>query len=1287
MPVHFADFLLRGQLLRGQLLRGQEPRGQALRGQARGRLVALATALALAASANVPATVVAAAGSAANPGPSTAAPSDSAGSATYEALCPALPAPYASCASLRRTDVAAVVAPQPGTGPNGVVRPAIVPGGYAPADLQNAYGLPASGGHGRTVAIVDAYDNPNAAADLAVYRDQFGLPACTEASGCFRKVDQRGGTGYPAFNSGWAGEIVLDLDMVSAACPDCKILLVEADSAMSNDLGAGVDTAVAMGAAAVSNSYTSYEWSSETAQDQHYNHPGVIITASTGDRGYQDGVAYPAASPYVVAVGGTRLVRDSGARGWAETVWSNSLAQGTGSGCSSFEPKPYWQTDSACPRKTTSDISAVADPNTGVAVYDSHAGGWAIYGGTSASSPIVAAAAILTGNPAPGSYASRLIYARSANLWDVTAGANGICGSYLCQAVAGYDGPTGLGTPNGTRALAPDVIDLGAGARTTCALTSAGTISCWGFGGAGATSAPTGTYVALSTGDSHSCAIAASGALRCWGDNSFGQSSPPAGSYRSVSAGGNATCAISTGRALHCWGDASHGVTSPPAGTYVSVAVGLSHACAIDTDAGLRCWGDNSHGQAAAPGGSYIAVAAGRYFTCALTSSAAATCWGDNSHSQLSEASGRSLDLDAGANGACVVKLTGAVACWGDNGKGQSAAPAVVAARVASGDSHACAYLATTVKCWGGNADGQSVPLFATTSLPAAGIGSAYATDVTLATSVVPAPAFSVTAGALPGGFAISAAGHLTGTAAATGTYTFTVTASNGIAPKASQELTLIVADHPAPGAPTAVSAVASNGRAVVTWGAPEPNGGAAVTGYTVTSSPPSAGCAMTPSKTCTVAGLSNHTLYTFSVTATNADGTGPAATSSATPLTGATYFPVAPSRLVDSRAGTRLGLSASLVSGTPAQFVVVNRSADPLLNVPANAVAVTGNLTVTNQGSKGYLTLTPAKPVGTPSTSTLNFPTGDNRANALTIPLRDGKLWVTFVGSPGARADVVFDVTGYFVPNATGATFVSVSPNRLVDSRAGTRLGLAASLRSGTAAVFTVTNRDFGDATRNIPANATAVTGNLTVTRQSSKGYFSLTPAKPVGTPTTSMLNFPKGDNRANALTIPLGGGRLWVTFVGSPGATADVIFDVTGYFVANASGGSYVALTPSRLVDSRAGTRIGLGKSLDSGTPARFTVVNRSTDPSLKVPSGAIAVTGNLTVTNQSSNGYLALTPADPGGTPTTSTLNFPIGDNRANALTVPLSSTGTLWVTFIGTAGAHSDVVFDVTGYFAP
>ncbi len=323
------------------------------------------------------------------------------------------------------------------------------PRGYGPADLQSAYGLPsATGGSGQTIAIVDAYDYPSAEADLAVYRAQYGLPPCTTANGCFRRVDQTGGTKYPRTNCGWAQEMALDLDMASATCPNCKIILVEASSASLANLGAAVDTAARLGATVISNSYGGGE-SSSVATDTHYNHPGVAITVSSGDNGY--GVQYPASSPYVTAVGGTSLTNTGS--GWTETTWS-----GAGSGCSSYNTKPAWQTDTGCAKRTVADVSAVADPNTGVAVYDSFrckgSAGWMVFGGTSVAAPVIAGVYALAGNSSSAAYPSSLAYSHTSALNDVTAGSNGTCGgSYLCTAGAGYDGPTGLGTPNGTGAF------------------------------------------------------------------------------------------------------------------------------------------------------------------------------------------------------------------------------------------------------------------------------------------------------------------------------------------------------------------------------------------------------------------------------------------------------------------------------------------------------------------------------------------------------------------------------------------------------------------------------------------------------------------------------------------------------------------------------------------------------------------------------------------------------------------------------------------------------------------
>ena len=332
-------------------------------------------------------------------------------------------------------------------------------GGYGPADLQSAYALPSgTAGAGQTVAIVDAFDDPKAESDLATYRSTYGLPACTTANGCFKKVNQSGTQGsYPSGDQGWAVEISLDLDMVSAACPQCHILLVEASSNANANLYAAVDTAARLGATEISNSYGGSESSSDPSTNAHYNHPGIPITVSSGDSGY--GVEYPAASPYVTAVGGTTLKKATNARGWSESAWS-----GAGSGCSAYEAKQSWQTDGGCAKRTVADVSAVADPNSGVNVYDSDCSGlnrllgncfsgWGVVGGTSASAPIIASVYALAGNGASVTYGS-FPYSHATALNDVTSGSNGSCsGSYLCTSVAGFDGPTGLGTPNGTGAF------------------------------------------------------------------------------------------------------------------------------------------------------------------------------------------------------------------------------------------------------------------------------------------------------------------------------------------------------------------------------------------------------------------------------------------------------------------------------------------------------------------------------------------------------------------------------------------------------------------------------------------------------------------------------------------------------------------------------------------------------------------------------------------------------------------------------------------------------------------
>jgi subtilase family serine protease len=320
------------------------------------------------------------------------------------------------------------------------------PTGYAPVQFRTGYALPSStNGKGQTIAIVDAYNDPNIEKDLGVYSSHYGLVPCTTANGCFKKVNQTGGTSYPNNNSGWSLEISLDVEIAHATCPNCKILLVEATSNSFSNLLAAESYAIAH-STVVSNSWGGGEYSGQITADSVFNHIGRPITFSAGDNGY--GAEYPASSQYVTAVGGTTLILNSNNTYRSESVWS-----GSGSGCSAYEPKPTWQKDSGCIRRTVADVAADANPKTGASVYDSvpyqGVSGWFQVGGTSLSSPLIASVYALAGNAAStvdGSYP----YSHGSALHDVTSGSNGICGgSYLCTGKTGYDGPTGKGTPNG----------------------------------------------------------------------------------------------------------------------------------------------------------------------------------------------------------------------------------------------------------------------------------------------------------------------------------------------------------------------------------------------------------------------------------------------------------------------------------------------------------------------------------------------------------------------------------------------------------------------------------------------------------------------------------------------------------------------------------------------------------------------------------------------------------------------------------------------------------------------
>lgn len=388
------------------------------------------------------------------------------GAADVRPVCGPVRPGYVRCFAMMRTDVrggfglrgpAARAAGETGAATS-------PPAGYGPAALRSAYKLPATGGTGQTVAIIDAGDDAKAETDLGIYRKTYGLPACTTANGCFTKVNEDGQASPLPYNQGWGGEISLDLDMVSAACSSCHILLVEANTPFSGDMATAVNTAATLGADEISNSYGNEEQETMRPYEAAYSHRGVAILVASGDFGYSLIPNFPANLQTVIAVGGTTLTRaPSTPRGWQETAWGGANTvpgDGSGSGCSAWIAKPAWQHDPDCPGRMVVDVAADADPHPGVATYDGNDGyGWIVEGGTSAGSPFLAGVIALAGNPGAFPNASYL-YAHASRLYDITKGTSvaypfgdDCGGDYLCNAEPGYDGPTGNGTPHGIGAF------------------------------------------------------------------------------------------------------------------------------------------------------------------------------------------------------------------------------------------------------------------------------------------------------------------------------------------------------------------------------------------------------------------------------------------------------------------------------------------------------------------------------------------------------------------------------------------------------------------------------------------------------------------------------------------------------------------------------------------------------------------------------------------------------------------------------------------------------------------
>ena len=395
------------------------------------------------------------------------------------------------------------------------------------------------------------------------------------------------------------------------------------------------------------------------------------------------------------------------------------------------------------------------------------------------------------------------------------------------------------------------------------------------------------------------------------------------------------------------------------------------------------------------------------------------------------------------------------------------------------------------------------------------------------------------------------------------------------------------------------------------------------------------------------------------------------------TPLrpAGTTYVPVTPVRVLDTRSGPgQIGLLGKFTAKVARTWQVTGVG-----GIPAGAVAVTGNVTVTQQEAVGFVAVTPTA-TNSPPSSTINIPLNDNRANNLTVPLSStGTLSATYGAATGKKTHLIFDVTGYFLADDTGATFSPLAPVRVLDTRAGPgQVGLAGTFANSVPRTLQITGSN------GVPAEATAITGNLTVTQQSAGGFLAIT-KDPTADPATSTLNFPVSDNRANGVFAPLdGSGALSIVYKATAGAHTHVILDVTGYFVPGTAGLRFVPLNPGRIMDTRPGAVLS-GKTgvFHAGAARALDVAGH-----WGVPVGAQAFTGNLTVTAQTGVGFVAVSPAQPVGVPGTSTLNFPLADNRANGLVSQLGtgpSLGQTWLVYIGATGKTTQLILDLSGYF--
>ena len=818
----------------------------------------------------------------------------------------------------------------------------------------------------------------------------------------------------------------------------------------------------------------------------------------------------------------------------------------------------------------------------------------------------------------------------------VSAGGQHSCGIGTDGTLLCWGAATPVqGSPTGTFTA------VSAGNGHSCAIRTNGTMACWGSDSFGEATAQSGTWLAVVAGSGYSCGIKSAGTLDCWGRSDQGYLDVPAGTYTALNAALWHTCAIRADGAAACWGDSQFGKTTEPVGTFTSVTAGGNHSCGIRTNGWPTCWGGDLSGEAILPLGLHPVVSAGWYHSCALQPDGIIACWGDADGGTTTVPTGTYKTVSAGQGFSCAIRTNDTLACWGFGDDGRTAAPAGTFTSVSAGGNHACAVKTDgAIACWGRNDYGQSDPPsgayqavsagFRTTCALRAGDGwlECWGSDEDGLATPDLFYAHTVSVGAF----------H----ACATRDYDQGVTCWGSYADGQT-------------GAPTGRFSEVGAGAfhscglriegTLACWGydgdgqASEPAGT-----YLAVSAGAWHSCAIALDGAPVCWGWNYYNQATTSE---------PAAT---------TYVPVTPTRLLDSRSGN--GLSGNFKANLARTFQVAGRGP-----VPANAVAVAGNFTVTRQTAKGYGSLTPVA-TSTPSTSTINFPVGDTRANNVTVALGPGgKLGAVYKAASGKTTDFLFDVTGYFLAADSAATYEPTSPVRLLDTRSGN--GLTGRFVTGAPRTWQIAGRG------GIPAGATAITGNVTVVGQTTAGYVSLGPVASAS-PTTSTINFPSGDTRANGFTAKLAGdGKMAAVFIGGSGAATHLIVDVTGYYVEGLSGSRFYPLPPDRVLDSR--FEVGLVGAFKANTGRTLI-----TAPRVGVPADAVAVTGNLTVVGQSKAGYISMTKATTNS-PATSTLNFPVGDTRANGVSGPLTPAGTVGLVYRATAGGTTNLILDISGYY--